>query len=135
FVSEREPESLDKLGKKEKEHKQHGKGKGQIWLLPMDGGEAHQLTFMQHGASGPVWAPDSKHLIFSAAVGPADEETEDGKPLPKARVIDRLWYRLDGVGFIYERRRHLFLIDIAGGEPEQLTDGDWDDDDPTWASD
>ena len=82
FVSEREPESLDKLGKKEKEHKQHGKGKGQIWLLPMDGGEAHQLTFMQHGASGPVWAPDSKHLIFSAAVGPADEETEDGKPLP-----------------------------------------------------
>ena len=56
-----------------------------------------------------------------AAVGPVDEETEDGKPLPKVRVIDRLWYRLDGVGFIYERRQHLFLIDMAGGEPVQLT--------------
>ncbi len=39
---------------------------------------------------------------------PLDEEDEDGKPLPRARVIDRLWYRLDGVGFIYERRQHLF---------------------------
>ena len=41
-------------------------------------------------------------------------------------MIDRLWYRLDGVGFIYERRSHLFLIDITGGDPQQITDGDWD---------
>jgi dipeptidyl aminopeptidase/acylaminoacyl peptidase len=132
FVSEREGEPA---GKDEKEQKQHGKGKSQIWLIPTDGGEARQLTFMQHGASNPVWSPDSKRLVFNAAVGPADEETEDGKMLPKARVIDRLWYRLDGVGFIYERRDHLFLIDIAGGEPEQLTDGDWDDSDPVWSPD
>ena len=132
FVSEREGEPV---GKDEKEQKQRGKGKSQIWLIPTDGGEARQLTFMQHGASNPVWSPDSKRLVFNAPVGPADEETEDGKPLPKARVIDRLWYRLDGVGFIYERRDHLFLIDVAGGEPEQLTDGDWDDSDPTWSPD
>src|SRR5438128_1485704 len=48
FVSEREGELPDK---DDKEQKKHGKGKGQIWLLPTDGGEAHQLTFMQHGAS------------------------------------------------------------------------------------
>src|SRR5436190_3892309 len=63
FVSERESESQSK---DEKEQKKHGKGKGQIWLLPTDGGEAHQLTFMQHGASGPVWSPDSKRLLFNA---------------------------------------------------------------------
>src|SRR5207253_5401197 len=118
-----------------KKQKKVGKGKPQIWLIPAKGGEARQLTFMEHGASSPVWSPDSKRLLFSAAVGPADEETEDGKPLPKVRVIDRLWYRLDGVGFIYERRQHLFLLDVAGGEPVQLTDGDWDDTDPTWAPD
>src|SRR5437763_11985892 len=125
FVSEREGEPA---GKDEKEQKEHGKGKSQIWLIPADGGEARQLSFMQHGASNPVWSADSKRLIFSAAVGPADEETEDGQPLPKVRIIDRLWYRLDGVGFIHERRQHLFLTDIESGEglePEQLTDGDW----------
>lgn len=132
FVSEREGEPA---GKDDKEQKQHGKGKPQVWLIPTDGGEARQLTFMQHGASHPAWSPDSKCLLFSAAVGPADEETEDGKVLPKARVIDNLWYRLDGVGFIYERRQHLFLVDVAGGEAQQLTDGDWDDSDAAWSPD
>ena len=132
FVSEREGEPA---GKDEQEQKQHGKGKSQIWLIPTDGGEALQLTFMQHGASNPVWSPDSTRLVFSAAVGPADEETEDGKRLPKARLIDRLWYRLDGVGFIYERREHLFLVDVSGGEPQQLTDGDWDESDAAWSPD
>src|SRR5947209_3363235 len=132
FVTERESEAS---GKDEKEQKKQGKGKAQIWLIPTDGGEARQLTFMPHGASHPVWSPDSKRLLFSAGVGPLDEETEDGKALPKARVIARLFYRLDGVGFIHERRQHLFLVNVAGGEPEQLTDGDWDDDDPAWSPD
>jgi len=132
FVSEREGEVSSK---ERKEQKKQGKGKPQIWLIPTDGGEARQLTFMEHGAGSPVWSPDSKYLIFSAGVGPSDEETEEGKTLPKARVIDRLWYRLDGVGFIYERRQHLFLIDVGGGELQQLTDGDWDDSDPVWSPD
>ena len=132
FVTDREGEFSSKDAQ---EQKKQGKGKGQIWLIPSDGGEAHQLTFMPHGASNPTWSPDSKRMVFSAAVGPLDEETEDGKTLPKVRVIDRLMYRLDGVGFIYERRQHLFLIDISGGEPKQLTDGDWDDKDPNWSPD
>ncbi len=132
FVSERagEPNAGG-----EKDAKKLGKDKPQIWLIPTSGGEAHQLTFMQHGASNPTWSPDGKYVLFNAQVGPADEETEDGKPLPKVRVIDRLWYRLDGVGYIYERRSHLFLIAASGGEALQLTDGDWDDGDAAWSHD
>jgi dipeptidyl aminopeptidase/acylaminoacyl peptidase len=114
-------------------HSHDLKGNSQIWVIPTDGGEARQLTFMQHGASNPAWSPDSKQIVFNAPVGPADEENEDGKALPKVRVIDRLWYRLDGVGYINERRNHLFLIDATGGDPQQLTEGDWDDADPTWS--
>jgi dipeptidyl aminopeptidase/acylaminoacyl peptidase len=134
FVSDREgePEPVDK---DTKEQQKQGKDKPQIWLIPSDGGEAHQLTSMPHGASNPVWSPDSQRLVFNAAVGPLDEETEDGKLLPKVRVIDRLLYRLDGAGFIYDKRQHLFLVDVAGGEPVQLTDGDWDDKDPVWSPD
>ena len=132
FVADRKGEPADNA---QAEQKKPGKTKSQIWLIPTDGGEAQQLTFMQHGASNPVWSPDSKQIVFNAQVGPADEENEDGKTIPKVRVIDRLWYRLDGVGFIYERRNHLFLIDVAGGEAQQLTAGDWDDTDPAWSPD
>jgi dipeptidyl aminopeptidase/acylaminoacyl peptidase len=133
FVSNRESERQDSRDGGSGKRSAHGEA--QIWLMPADGGEAHQLTYLPHGADTPVWSPDGRSLLFCAAVGPVDEETPGGKRLPKARVIDRLWYRLDGVGFIYERRRHLFLIDIEGGEPRQLTDGDWDDADPVWSPD
>ena len=129
FISEREGEVAGK------DEKKRGKGKPQIWLLPLEGGEARQLTFMEHGAATPIWSPDSKQILFSAEVGPPDEETEEGKPLPKVHVIDRLWYRLDGVGYIYERRSHLFLTTIQGGTPQQLTDGDWDDGEAAWSPD
>ena len=130
FLSEREGKASQAP---QREQKALGKDKPQIWLLPTDGGEARQLTFMPHGASSPVWSPDGRYLVYSALVGPLDEETEDGKPLPKMRVIDRLWYRLDGVGYIYDRRSHLFLVPVGGGEAMQLTDGDWDDADPAWS--
>lgn len=132
FVSDREGSTPET---KQEEQKKQGKGKPQLWLIPTHGGEARQLTFMEHGASSPVWSPDSRRLLFSAAVGPGPQETEDGKPLPQVRVIDRLWYRLDGVGYIYERRSHLFLTDITGAEPQQLTDGDWDDGEAAWSPD
>ena len=132
FVSDREG---DLQGDTHEEQRQRGKGKAQIWLIPTNGGEARQLTFMQHGAAQPVWSPNSQQVLFSAKTGPLDEETEDGKPLPKVRVIDRLLYRYDGTGFIYDRRQHLFLIDVEGGTPAQLTDGDWDDKDASWSAD
>jgi dipeptidyl aminopeptidase/acylaminoacyl peptidase len=132
FVSEREGEAARAPLPSQKAR---GLGKPQIWLLPSDGGEARQLTFLPHGVSTLVWSPDSRWVAFTAPVGPLDEETEDGKSLPKVRVIDRLWYRLDGVGFIYDRRSHLFLMPAGGGEPVQLTDGDWDDGDPAWSPD
>ena len=132
FVSERQGEDTSL---NPQEQKKRGKGKPQIWLLPVDGGEAYQLTFMEHGASAPVWSRDGQYVLFTAQVGPADEETEEGKPLPKVHVIDQLWYRLDGVGYIYERRSHLFMVERAGGEPVQLTDGDWDDGEAVWSPD
>ncbi len=132
FVSDREGAG----GKDAKEDKEKGKGKPQIWLIPADGGEARQLTFMKHGAGDPVWSPDGRYLSFTAQTGGEDEPDEpEGKKTPKARKIDRLWYRLDGVGWTYERRAHIFLISPEGGEPRQLTDGDWDDGDVAWSPD
>ncbi|HQQ95616.1 MAG TPA: S9 family peptidase [Cyclobacteriaceae bacterium] len=42
--------------------------KSQIWLLPMNGGEAHAITKEEYGARGPVWSPDGKRILFSASI-------------------------------------------------------------------
>src|SRR5438128_74761 len=125
---------------KTEEERDRGVGKPQIWLLPADGGEARQLTSARWGASGPVWSPDGTVIVYVAEAGePDDPEAEDAglheKLVPAVRRIDRLWNRLDGRGWIYERRSHLFRIRSEGGQPEQLTDGDWDDGSPAYSPD
>lgn len=41
------------------------KGKSQVFVMPLDGGEAWQLTDYKHGASGPQFSPDGRRILFS----------------------------------------------------------------------
>ena len=125
---------------KNAEERDKGVGQPQIWLLPVAGGEAHQLTSLRYGAGEPVWSPDGRTLLFSSGVGePDDAEVDDAalhdKRLPRVRTITQLWHKFDGVGYIYEQRTHLFTISTDGGDPKQLTEGDWDDGEPAWSPD
>jgi dipeptidyl aminopeptidase/acylaminoacyl peptidase len=43
-------------------------GKPQIFLLPLDGGEAVQLTKFRYGAGTPKWSPDGKQILFSSNI-------------------------------------------------------------------
>lgn len=40
----------------------------QIWILPLDGGEAWRLTDAEHGAAAPRWSPDGRRVLFSSSV-------------------------------------------------------------------
>jgi dipeptidyl aminopeptidase/acylaminoacyl peptidase len=39
--------------------------KPQIFILPMSGGEAYQITKFSYGASAPRWSPDGKKILFA----------------------------------------------------------------------
>ena len=113
------------------------KQKAQLYVMPADGGEPARLTELRNGAAHPVWSPDSTRLALVSRVGgwqePEDEaERQKSKP---ARVITSLKYKYNSEGFIYDRRPHIFVVSADGGPPQQLTDGDCVDGDPTWAPD
>lgn len=116
------------------------KPKNQIWVIPVAGGEARQVTNQRHGATAPAWSPDGRSLAFLFASGPDDDP--DHRWLPAApepvadeRIIDHPRYRFDGRGFFAGRHNHLWTIPVDGGEATQLTGGDTDDDQPAWSPD
>ena len=106
----------------------------QLHVAPLDGGEAVALTEMPYGASQPAWSPDGSQLAFVSKTGDW-KKPEDRNALEKnaPRVITGLYSRYDGTGWFDARRSHLFVIGVDGGEPQQLTGGDWDDADPDWS--
>ncbi|GAA4402680.1 S9 family peptidase [Nibrella viscosa] len=62
------------------------KGKPQIFVMPLDGGEAWQLTSGKYGAGNPRWSPDGTKLVYSADLSLSDMLKDSvlnpGKRLP-----------------------------------------------------
>ncbi len=44
------------------------KGKSQIFVMPLDGGEAFQLTDSKYGASNPHWSKTANQILFESTV-------------------------------------------------------------------
>jgi dipeptidyl aminopeptidase/acylaminoacyl peptidase len=104
-------------------------GKPQVYLIPVDGGEARSLTSLEQGAgSGPVWSPDGKHIVFTA--GPA-RPVDHSKPYRVSRHV----YRFNGMGYLDNALQDLYLISAQGGEPRLLVHNDCVNSSPAWSPD
>ena len=113
-------------------------GKPQLFVLPVEGGEARKLTDHPLGVDAPAWDPQSRRLAYVARVPEKGRYGTDPDITPEKeppRRITSRKYRMDNLGFTRDRRPHVFVVDIDGGPPVQVTDGDWDDAHPTWSPD
>ena len=103
-------------------------GESQVYVLPMDGGEAHTWTHLSTGADIVKWSPDGKTIAFTSSVYPdckddacnklRDEEKEKNKV--KAHVAEQLLYR-HWTHWSEGKRGHLFVVPAPSGpgQPEE----------------
>ncbi|HEX9012689.1 MAG TPA: hypothetical protein VF813_04205, partial [Anaerolineaceae bacterium] len=113
----------------------------QLYLIPMSGGEARRIIEIPGSIEEFSWSPDGSQLV--CAVQKTDEEVlerekdENKKKLGTVfRQYDRLFYKLDGSGYLPKERTHLWTVDVRQGKARQITDHPVrDEKNPAWSPD
>lgn len=108
-------------------------GAPQIFVTDADGSGVQKITSVPEGVSEFIWSPDGRMFAFVTEVYPdcpdlnctAQQGTAAEKNRVKAVLTDRLLFR-HWNSFKHGKRSHLFVISAAGGEPRDLTPGDYD---------
>ncbi len=108
----------------------------QVWTLFRGGGEAIPLTDTAQGVEFFAWSPDGQRMLLVLR-DPKPEELaakaarDKGEPYeqktPPPWVVTRRQFKLDYVGYLDNRRTHLYVLDVATKAQRQITSGDTDD--------
>ncbi|MDR3753870.1 MAG: S9 family peptidase [Terracidiphilus sp.] len=120
-------------------------GANQIWLADFDSATGatthlHKLTNLDLGVDNAKWSPDSKSIVFTAAVYPDcpaivpddngagaecnyDRDAKAADSKVKAQIFTQLLYR-HWNHYTGEKRSHLFLIAVDGSGMRDLNAGD-----------
>jgi len=115
-------------------------GKGQLHVMPLDGGEARRVTSLPLGAFDPTWLPDGSGLIVAgwllkgfltpeATTAETERRTKD--PV-KAYVTEDRVFRFWDTWLTTGEVPHLFSVDLKSGTVRDLAPSmeywfDWND--------
>jgi dipeptidyl aminopeptidase/acylaminoacyl peptidase len=122
-------------------------GKPQIFIYEIGGGRVQQLTSQPEGAAEPLWSHDGTRIAFAAmtvdAAPPAhiDFKAAGFEPgqaqlTSDIRIIDKERYEANGLGYTYDKHKHLWIMRADGSQPTALThDERWSESQFSWSSD
>jgi dipeptidyl aminopeptidase/acylaminoacyl peptidase len=108
-------------------------GAPQIFLLPMNGGEARQLSFLAQGVSEYSWRPDGAVILAHSPWKPGDEHNAVSTS-NTANIYTRIDAHWDGTGNKEGRHQQLWLLPLEGeatrltAEPVDLVQSCWSPD-------
>ncbi|MBK6799637.1 MAG: S9 family peptidase [Acidobacteria bacterium] len=107
-------------------------GSPQVYRRWMDSGQTAKITNLTQAPGGLNWSPDGKWISFTMLVPDTPRSLvrmpvppEGAKWADPAKLIDKLVYRFNGVGYLKPGYVHLFVLPAEGGTPRQVSSGNF----------
>jgi dipeptidyl aminopeptidase/acylaminoacyl peptidase len=93
--------------------------------MPLDGGEAKQVTDMPLGVIGPKWMPDGRSVLFLSPLYEEALTVDDTRAFepPTVRTTERRMFRYWDRWLTDGKIPHLFFLDLSTDEIRDLTPG------------
>src|SRR6185436_13206774 len=100
----------------------------QVYVIATDGGEARRVTNVPQGVEAPRWFPDSRRIAFITSIWTDlvrwEDQAKRVKERADSKMTGRVWTRAPIAYWDHlldDTERHLYSIDINGGEPVAIT--------------
>lgn len=124
----RKPAGGEKAEKTSKSGPKHP-DQPQLYVLPLDGGEAERMTDLPLGGADPRWFPDGRRIAFLSEVfaaaptldGTAAMAKARGEDPVKAAVTEDRVYRFWDRWLTEGKFHHLFVLDVETRQVRDLT--------------
>ncbi len=116
----------------------------ELYVAPFGmAGEVRMIATWPEDIEDLAWSPDGTHLAFLARLRDEEQYGEPGEGAKAKeardqppRRLNRLYYRLDSVGWTVDRVRQLFVVPADGSaRPRAVTCGPYEVDGLSWSPD
>lgn len=101
--------------------------KPQLFLIPLNGGSAEQLTYEKNGVSNYKWTSNGASIYYQTTADKDENKKveEEKKDWPKPSKITKLQYKLDGRGLTPEDKNYqIKKIDVSTKKEQVIIEQD-----------
>lgn len=111
-------------------------GDSTLHVLPVAGsGEVRTICTMPDGLGDVAWSPDGRLIGFTSRTR-NERYTAESAAWQSPRKVERLFSRLNGEDWIFDRPQHVHVVAADGtGTPRNLTPGEFQHDGISWLAD
>lgn len=111
--------------------------KSGVYVMPASGGAEKKVFEAEAMIGDLIWHPDGKHILLCLRYKDSHFVTDEKKKNepPVYRHITRLFYRLDGLGFLPQDPWQIYALNVETGLLRKLTSGKRDNHSPALSPD
>ncbi len=93
-------------------------GRSQLYVMPVDGGEANAITHHDKGVGPYAWSPDGSRIAYVGQEPDTEEEKKRAEEKDDAHVVARDYYSRS-------KDLQFWVVDVGSGEVRQVTRRTW----------